>query len=80
MCVQKKEKFFRCTTLISLRQGNLPRLILFEVRLCRQQPINRILRSTRAVPDAMPIKSKRPDAPPIPGAEVVGGPPNDEAG
>lgn len=58
----------------------LPRLILFEPRLCKQQPMRRIFNRTSMVPDAIPISSKSPEALPIDGDEVVGGPPSDEAG
>lgn len=49
-------------------------------RLCRQQPIRRMFNKTSTVPEAIPIKSSKPEALVMDGEFVVGGPPNDDAG
>lgn len=45
-----------------------------------QQPIRRIFKRTNTVPAATPINSSKPEALVIDGDEVVGGPPNEDAG
>lgn len=59
---------------------DLPRFILFCVRLCRQQPINTIFNRTNVVPEATPTSNNSPGVVPIGVEVVVGGPPSDEAG
>ncbi len=62
------------------RNAKLPLLILFCVRLCRQQPIKRTFNKTNAVPEATPTNNSMPDVLPAGVTLVVGGPPSDDAG
>lgn len=67
-----------CTLFIATQK--LPLLILFCVRLCRQQPIKRTFNKTNAVPEATPTNNSMPDVLPAGVTLVVGGPPSDDAG